>query len=364
MVIVTLIALLIAAAFLFVHSAKFGRLPTGERRNLVRKSANYGKRKFNNRSFTPDLSEGTTYFQVFKKVVFEKDPRNKPSGRIPSQHTNINALDPDEDTLIWFGHSSYYLFIDGLRVLVDPVFSGAASPVRGFARSFPGTDAYSAADFTAIDILFITHDHWDHLDYNTMLALQSKVKFVICPLGVGEHLERWGFSNEIIIEKDWDETVLLPGGFEVNSVAARHFSGRGFQRNKSLWISYVLKTPSKNIFIGGDSGYDSHFAEAGRKYGPFDVAILECGQYDESWKYIHMFPEQTVRAALDLNAKALFPVHWGKFALANHAWDEPIIRVLAVANEAKLPLLTPMIGEAVNLSDKATFGTWWDAVDQ
>jgi L-ascorbate metabolism protein UlaG (beta-lactamase superfamily) len=165
----------------------------------------------------------------------------------------------------------------------------------------------------------------------------------------------------MIIEQDWNEEVVLENGFVVYTVPARHFSGRSFKRNRSLWMSFVLVTPSQNIFIGGDSGYDTHFEKIGKTFGPFDLAILENGQYDKNWKYIHMMPEEVVQAAEDLKAKRLLTVHWAKFSLAIHAWDEPIIRVSKAAKERNMPLLHPLIGEVVKLDQNTNASVaWWN----
>lgn len=159
---------------------------------------------------------------------------------------------------------------------------------------------------------------WDHLDYQTVSRLKPKVVKVITSLGTGAHLEYWGFGAEQIIEKDWNESDELDSGFVIIATPSRHFAGRDFKRNQSIWASFVLQTPSKKIFIGGDSGYNTHFVKIGTDHGPFDLALRECGQYNNAWRYIHMMPEQTVQAAIDLKAKMLMPVHWGKFALALH----------------------------------------------
>jgi len=168
---------------------------------------------------------------------------------------------------------------------------------------------------------------------------------------VGEHFERWGFDKNNIIEKDWNEELVLDNGFIVHTAPGRHFSGRGFKRNISLWLSFVLQTPTMKLFLGGDSGYDRHFAAIGQQFGPFDLVLLETGQYDKNWKYIHMMPEEAVQAAEDLRAKKLLPVHWAKFSLSVHAWDEPIIRVTKEARRKGIELLHPMIGEAIRLKE-------------
>ena len=247
--------------------------------------------------------------------------------------------------------------------MVDTVFSGSISPIASLAKAFKGTDIYSVNDLPEIDYLFISHDHWDHLDFETIVNLKSKVKKVICGLGVGAHFEHWGFDANKIIEKDWNQQIDLSDGFTVFTTTARHFSGRGFKRNQSLWLSFVLKTPTQQIFIGGDSGYDTHFSEIGKKYGVFDLVILENGQYDKSWKYIHMMPNEVLQAAKDLNAKCLFPVHSSKFILANHPWDEPLEKITTLNEVQKVKLITPMIGEKVDLKDSLQiFTKWWKEV--
>ncbi|HEY4154370.1 MAG TPA: MBL fold metallo-hydrolase [Puia sp.] len=269
-------------------------------------------------------------------------------------------LDIHSDVLVWFGHSSYFIQLDGKRILVDPVFSGSASPFSFSVKAFEGTDIYTTDDIPVIDYLFISHDHWDHLDYETIIKLKPRVKKVICGLGTGEHLEYWGYHQDLIIEKDWDGQIDPGDGFQVHAVPARHFSGRGLIRNKAIWTAFVLQTPTMQILIGGDSGYDKHFAAIGEQFGPFDLVILENGQYDKSWKYIHMMPEEVLQAAEDLNAKRLLPVHSCKFAIANHAWDDPLKKITELGKTRDVAIITPRIGEAVYLKDPAqVFMEWW-----
>jgi L-ascorbate metabolism protein UlaG (beta-lactamase superfamily) len=300
------------------------------------------------------------------EFLFNKSSRVSPTDIIPSVKIDLHAIPVDSNVLVWFGHSSYLIQIDGKRILVDPIFSGNASPIPGTTSAFAGTDRYTVADLPEIDYLFISHDHYDHVDYTTLLELKSKVKTVVCGLGVGAHFERWGYDSAKVQEKDWYDEVKLDSGFVAYSTPARHFSGRSFSRNNTLWTSYVIQTPTLKIYIGGDSGYDSHFAEIGNRFGPFDLAIIENGQYNLRWKYIHTQPEQVLQAAHDLKARRLFPVHSSKFALASHAWDEPLTRVTELNSKSVNPLymLTPVIGEVVNLNDSTqTFKHWWKGIN-
>jgi L-ascorbate metabolism protein UlaG (beta-lactamase superfamily) len=357
------IAALAASLYIFLKTPRFGATPTGKRLERIKQSPNYRDGQFQNLSYTPQLADGATYFGVIKKFFFTKKVSNKPSRPLPSVKTDLKNLSPDENVVVWFGHSSYFIQVDGKKILVDPVFSGAASPVVFTTRSYLGSDIYTPDDFPEIDWLFLSHDHWDHLDYNTVSRLKSKVKMVITGLGTGAHLERWGFDAEKIIEKDWNETIKLDSRFTVYTTTARHFSGRGFKRNQALWMAFLLQTPTRKIYLGGDSGYDKHFAEIGKQFGPIDLAIMECGQYNPDWKYIHMLPHEIVPAAQELGAKMLLPVHWGKFSLSTHPWDEPINIVTEDAKKAGLPVLTPMIGEKVDLDNPQVFDQWWKNVD-
>ncbi|MDP4207709.1 MAG: MBL fold metallo-hydrolase [Bacteroidota bacterium] len=360
----SLIIIFAGSAFVYVRQAKFGTVPSGERLLRIQKSPNFKNGNFQNRSLTPTLAEGYSMMGELYKQIFEKTPRRYPVDAIPSVKTNLLNLPPDSDVLVWFGHLSYFMQVSGKKFLVDPVFSGNASPIPGTVRSFKGTDIYKAADMPQIDYLLITHDHYDHLDYETIIALKDRVKTVICGLGVGAHFEYWGFNPAKIIEKDWNEDVILEDGLKIHTVPGRHFSGRGFTRNKTLWLSYILQTPNFKIFLGGDGGYDTHFAEIGNKFGPVDLAILENGQYNAAWHYIHMLPNEVLKAAKDLKAKRLFPVHSSKFALARHSWDEPLKEIARLNKSTRIPLVTPMIGQMVKLNkNDQVFTEWWKDVN-
>lgn len=347
----------------YMRQDKFGQTPREARLERMKKSPHFKDGKFHNIHHTPELTEGNTMLSVTIDFLFNKAPRRRPVDVIPSIKTDIKNISVSEDVLIWFGHSSYYMQLDGKRFLVDPVFSGNASPIPGTNTSFKGTDIYTVDDLPEIDYLIISHDHYDHVDYETLGKLKEKTRQVICGLGVGSHFEYWGYPQDIIHEKDWNETIALDSGFTIYTTTARHFSGRGFSRNNTLWMSYVLETPSMKVYIGGDSGYDTHYAEIGKKYGPIDIAVVENGQYDLKWKYIHNLPEEVLQAAVDLKARRMFPVHSSKFLMANHPWDEPLSKVTELNRRCNVPLITPIIGEIVYVKDSTQqFSRWWEGL--
>lgn len=343
--------------------ARFGKMPAGERLLKIKQSSNFKDGAFQNQSVTPNFTGGATYTKVLKQVLFGRPKRSKPTDKILSVKTDLLALQPNENCLVWFGHSSYFMQVDGKRFLVDPVFSGSAAPFAFMTRAFNGTDRYVTDDMPFIDYLLITHDHYDHLDYKTVQKLIPKVGTIITGLGTGEHLEHWGYDPARMIEMDWNQQIELEPGFSLYSVPGRHFSGRWFKRNQALWTSFVLQTPGQKIFIGGDSGYDKHFAEIGNTFGGFDIAILENGQYNVYWNHIHLMPDEILKAAKDLKAKRILPVHSSKFALGPHEWDEPLKLITENNKTEKLNIITPMIGEKVNLDDPAQeFTKWWEGL--
>lgn len=353
----------IVALYYFVMSREvFGAEPTGKRLERMLKSENYRNKQFQNQSFTPQLAEGFSMPKVMFNFLFgKKDPQLKPSQAIPVVQTDLKNLPEHEDVFIWLGHSSYFIKIDGVSFLIDPVLSSFGSPFKFFNKAFNGSDLFKPEDVPQIDYLVITHDHYDHLDYPTVKAIRDKAGKVILPLGVGAHFERWGYSQDQLIEEDWGTSVDLKNNFKITFTPARHFSGRKFHRNNTLWTSYVLETPSKKLFLGGDSGYDAHFKTIGEEFGPFDYAILENGQYNEAWKYIHALPEDVIQASLDIQAENIIPVHSGKFALALHPWNEPLQKVTALGKDKNLNILTPKIGEKVDLNKADIhFQNWWE----
>jgi len=348
----------------YLHQPKFGRLPDGDRLAALTNSPHYVDGEFRNLIETPMFTEDRGFFSGLTANLFAEKKRRRPVAAIPSVKTDLRALNREVDAVVWLGHSSYFLQLGGRRILIDPVFSDHAAPLPFLNKAFAGTTLYTADDMPDIDYLLISHDHWDHLDYPTVTALQKRIGKVICGLGVGAHLAHWGYPETQIVEADWFETLRLEEDLIIHVLPARHFSGRLLARNKTLWIAFALETSQRRVFFSGDSGYGPHFAEIGEMFDGFDLAILENGQYDPLWAYIHMLPEETARAAEELHARALLPGHAGKFCISNHAWDDPFIRLTEASREKPYRLLTPKIGEVVDLSDGGQrFSHWWEGIE-
>lgn len=354
------ILILSMAIGLFMQQRSFGKLPSGDRLERLKSSRQYKNDIFQNQEETTLLAKGASYFGMVAKF-FGKGINREPGFPLPTIKTNLKTLPADKPQVIWFGHSSFLISIGGKKILADPVFSERPSPVQYVgSKSYPGTMIYTTEDFPELDIVVISHDHYDHLDYNTIIQLKDKTKLFCVPLGVGEHLLHWGIPAKQIKEYDWWEGEMVLPGIDLTCTPARHFSGRGLRNNKTLWASFVLKTGGYSIFIGGDSGYDGAFKEIGEQFGPFDLAMLECGQYDIQWPDIHMMPEQTVQASLDLKAKVFLPIHWGKFTLALHPWKDPIERVMKRSEVLNAKITTPKIGEPVVLGEPMPKDHWWE----
>lgn len=339
-----------AAVYAFLHSPSFGRLPRGTRLERILNSPHYRDGAFRNEPEAPLMTSGKSRISGMIDFLFRKPEGLRPEAVLPVIKTNLKELSPGEDILIWFGHSSYYIQMEGKRLLVDPVFYDA-SPVAFVNRAFKGTDIYRPEDMPDIDFLIITHDHWDHLDYRTVTELRERTGKVICALGVGEHLEYWGVDKNRIVELDWNEDASLGDGFTVHCLPARHFSGRGLNANQTLWASFLMESPSRQIYMAGDGGYGPHFAAIGKRFPFIDLAILENGQYNEDWRYIHLMPGYMAQTAKDLKAKKVLTVHHSKYALAKHRWDEPLANAHRLAEKDSLNVLIPHIGEVVKWGD-------------
>jgi L-ascorbate metabolism protein UlaG (beta-lactamase superfamily) len=354
----------VVGAFGYLQHPKFGAMPQGARLERVAQSPHYLDGLFRNLDDAPVRTDGDGFFARTVKRFQQPTLRLRPEHAMPSIKTDLHTLNRAQDVIVWLGHSSFYVQAGGKRILIDPVFSESATPVPWTNDAFDGTTPYGADDFPPLDVLLISHDHWDHLDHPTMLALKDKVSTVVTGLGVGAHLERWGFQSEKIREADWFGAVTVGDALTVHVLPARHYSGRAFARGKTLWSSFALITADRRLYFGGDSGFGSHFAEIGRRFGSFDAVALDTGQYDARWAHIHMTPEEAARAAQALGAKALIPAHVGRFQLARHPWDEPFQRSQTASKGMSFQLLTPMIGEPVLLDRPRSFVPWWERHQQ
>ena len=345
----------------FLQHPKFGKLPSGPELSLIQASPNYSAGEFRNQLETPLFTQGQSFVSVLMENIREPGERLVPQQPIPALDVDFYKLDVNEDMVIWLGHSSYYIHIGGLRLLLDPVFSEVASPLPFVNRAFAGTNRYSVENMPRIDYLLISHDHWDHLDYPTILGLKSKVGKVVVGLGVGSYFRGWGYDNERVLEGDWYEQFTLDDGVTLHIIPARHYSGRAMTRNQTLWVGFVLESNEHRFLFSGDSGYGPHFVEIGKRFNGFDVVSLDQGQYDSRWALIHMTPEEASKAAMELGAKALLPAHVGRFSLARHAWDEPFQRIRTISEGKSYRLLTPSIGEPIRFTDAEpqSFRNWW-----
>jgi len=259
----------------------------------------------------------------------------------------------------WLGHASLLVEIDGQRVLTDPVWSERASPLSWIGPRRWYTPRIALASLPPLDAVLISHDHYDHLDYATVLALnEQKVKFVV-PLGIGAHLVYWGVPESRIVELDWWERTRL-GALEIVCTPARHASGRTlFDKDATLWASYALLGARHRVFFSGDTGMFPALREIGERFGPFDLTMIETGQYHRAWPDWHIGPEQAVQAHQLLRGRVMLPMHWGLFALAYHGWTEPIERVLAAAEPVAVQVIAPRPGESVEPARASTLVRWW-----
>lgn len=290
----------------------------------------------------------------------EKSPDAEPSEPITVLSITADDLQQAPDQSLWrLGHSTILLKLDGKFWLTDPVFAERASPF-----SFMGPKRFHASPITLenlppIEAVILSHDHYDHLDYGTILAIADKVGVFVAPLGVGERLIKWGIPAAKVRQLDWWEETQV-GALSLIATPAQHFSGRSLtDRNRTLWASWVLVAPHIRVFFSGDSGYFAGFKAIGNKFGPFDVTLIENGAYNENWADIHMQPEQTVQAHIDLHGKTLVPIHNGTFDLALHAWTEPLERITALAAQRNVVLSTPRFGERLDIQSPVHGSAWW-----
>ncbi len=260
----------------------------------------------------------------------------------------------------WYGHATALVEVDGYRVLTDPVWSRRCSPSRVVGPQRLHEVPVPLDGLPAVDAVLVSHDHYDHLDVDTIvgLARSQRAPFVV-PLGIGAHLRRWGISEDRIVELDWYESKRI-GELTLTCTPARHFSGRLFTRNTTLWASWVIAGPRHRAFFGGDTGYTKSFTEIGVDHGPFDVTLMPIGAYHRAWPDIHMNPEEAVRAHRDVADDGLLvPIHWATFRLAPHPWSEPAERLIAAAETAGVRVVVPRPGERVDRDTASVIQRWW-----
>ncbi len=369
--VITIIGLLLGFIFLtgflfMTFSSQFGAKPSAEDRLRYQQSPTFNGRIFENQIATNmGMQKGSTWSTLWQYL--KGNPNRTPKkGDVQVIPVTPEALsNTAQDTrILWFGHSTFLLQHGGKNYLFDPVFADVPSPV-----SWLGTPRYSGELpikpelLPDIDAVFISHDHYDHLDMDAIQLLNDKVAHFYVPLGVGNHLRKWGVEASRISEMDWWQEQPLHD-FKLVLTPARHFSGRRLTgQNQTLWGAWLLKSDDFSLYFSGDSGYGPHFKEVFERYGAVDFALIECGQYNVNWADIHMLPEQSVQAARDLQARVMMPVHWGAFTLSLHDWFEPAVRATAAAEQAGQPIVIPQIGELMLVNNEPIpRNAWWENV--
>ena len=350
-IILGIVVLFVGAGLAILSHPAFGlwRHVSKER---IQASPNYRNGMFQNQEPTPQFTGDTASMRrTFWRFLTNKDTLRVPQQPIPAIKTDLKNLPTDSDWLVWFGHSSYLFCLNGLHFLVDPILQ-PEWPSSMMLKSFPGTDIYRPNDLPEIDVLIVTHEHWDHMDYATLRDIRTKVKYVVCPLGIADYLRYWGYSNEQIAEMDWAESLCrqtaIRDTITITCLPSRHFSNRLLgKRNQTLWASFMIEAGGRKVYIGGDGGYDKRFREIHERFGSIDLAFLENGQYNANWKYIHTTPEDLEKVILDLQAKQVFTVHHDKYSLAMHPWYEPDSVAHNLAARHNIHLLDAPIGTVV-----------------
>ena len=356
---ILLILLLIAAvaigAFL-LFAPVFGGSPDKQSAALIEQSRHYDGEKFINLVST-SVSTPSAEEPMDVWGMLSPPPGKNPSEPLPAKKFD-KTIFADGD-LVWFGHSTVLFKTAGVTVLTDPVFYNA-SPIPYTVRPFPTQFENTIQHLPAVDVVVISHDHYDHLDYRAVIELDSVVGRYLVPLGVKAHLQRWGVADEKILEMDWYDSVDHQS-VTFTMAPARHFSGRSFKRAITLWGSWIVQSDALSLYFSGDSGYFDEFKEIGQRFGPFDLAFVENGAYNLNWTQIHMMPEESVTAAVDLQARAFFPIHWGRYDLSSHSWTEPVTRAKAEALKRGVALASPLIGEVFTATDYPV-SDWWSDV--
>ena len=347
------------------NCSSFGGTVSGERLKRVQASPHYHDAEFANTRRHPSLKAADVWGYLIEQ--FFGDQTRVPPSAIPMSAvapTSMQSPPPPGLRATWLGHSSVLIELDGLRLLIDPVFSDYASPFDGIGPKRFHPPPIAMTDLPVIDAVIISHDHYDHLDMRTVQYLSSNGTRFIVPLGVGAHLDEWEVPKNQIIELDWWESTKLKD-LTIVCTPAQHYSSRGlFDYKETLWSSWSVIGPEHRFFYSGDSGFADHFEKIGNRLGPFDLGIIKIGQYGPgaSWVYSHMNPEDAVKAHLAVQARRMLPVSWGTFNIAFHDWDEPIIRAVRAANEQDVDLVTPRLGEVVIVGEPFRSDNWWEEI--
>ena len=353
-IVVIVLLAFVMGIWIFRYTPRFGRAPRGEIMARIEVSPHYWDGRFHN--FVPRAERNPKA----SNQMLRKAENLRPNTPLPALEIDLQSLSRDEDVLVWFGHASLFIQVNGVRFLVDPALV-SGSPVFFINRPYPAAVDYAPDDIPEIDYLLISHDHFDHLDYNTIKKLRGRSFKVICGLGNGEHFRRWKFADEDIIESDWNESHELINDVTIHLKTARHYSGRAtFGIDNTLWVSFMIEAPKQTIYISGDTSYGPHFKEIGAKFD-IDLAVIEFGQYNEAWRDSHLMPEEIAKVYEDLGAKRGFVTHHSRFVLSRHPWYEPLTIVSKLNEQEKYNFITPMMGEKVHLNDYSqTFTSWWE----
>lgn len=357
-----LILALIAIVWIFLNtSPQFGGIHLEDRIRIYEESGLYIDGKFQNQIETTVSNLSFSENIGLLKEFFQDDGSRNPKIFPATKKLNTAFFDEKDSTKItWMGHSTFIMKMNGKTILIDPIFSSVPAPhpwlgTKRFSKELP----IELRDIPEIDVVVISHDHYDHLDYESIKDLKSKTKLFLVPLAVGAHLKAWGVPLHKIKEHSWWDATKVDD-IEFICTPARHFSGRSINdRYQTLWASWVIRNKNENIYFSGDSGYGPHFKEIGSKFGPFDLSLVECGQYDERWSEIHLLPDSLDRTINDLNTKRFMPIHWGAFVLSLHAWNEPPEKALNSAQNLNKTMLLPQIGEVFTAQSDSTDNPFW-----
>lgn len=332
-----------------------------ERQKRIEASPNWGGEAFLNPEYNGEIGFGH-YWEIALELYFNKPPGGEADPKLPAQKLDWAAWPEQEGLqLAWLGHTTYLIRLEGKWLITDPMLSNRAGPVPWLSPERYSEAATEADELPPMDVVLITHNHYDHLDQASIQALAGEAKRFLVPLGVGELLEKWGVAPEKITEMDWWDEVNF-AGLKLTATPAQHFSSRGlFDRGLTLWSGYAIKGAAQNLYLSGDTGYFKDLSQIGKRLGPFDVGIYEMGAYGkfDGWKQIHLTPEEAVQAHRDIGAKVMIPSHWGTFDLALFAWHEPIERFVSEAEAKGIAFLTPKIGERLNPGHVGGQSRWW-----